>query len=211
MSVLSSLAGRHRKQHEQPIREEAENDPDVMPKNDPSEDFHSLIERYQEQVRDTCYRFVGNVEDADDLAQDVFVKVFRSMERFRSEAETATWLYRIAINASLDFLRKASRKKRFARLVGLGSREGEPEIDVPAPGDPHQELEERERRELLSWALDGLPEKQRTAIILSKYEQLPVRDIAAILDVTPSAVDALLQRAKHNLRRQLQNYFEHRR
>lgn len=181
-----------------------------MHRSDPASDLRALLDRYQKRIRDICYRFVRDADDADDLVQEVFLKAFQSMKQFRHEADTATWLYRIAVNASLDFVRKSKRKKRFARLVGLGFPDEQPEIDVPAPGDPHQDLEERERKELLEWALGQLPENQRIAVILSKYEQLPIKEIAAIMDVTPSAVDALLQRAKHGLRQRLQNFFERR-
>ena len=78
-------------------------------------DFKSLVEIHQEKVRNTCFRFVKNSEDADDVAQEVFIQVYESLDKFRNEAEISTWIFRIAVNKSLDFLRRKKRKKRFAK------------------------------------------------------------------------------------------------
>jgi RNA polymerase sigma-70 factor, ECF subfamily len=170
-------------------------------------DFRALVDRHQERVRNTCYRFVNNADDADDLAQEVFIQVFESIGHFRQEAEMSTWIFRIAVNKSLDFLRKKKRKKRFVWLVPIHFGEHESEIHESAASDPHQELEERERRQILNHAIARLPENQQTALVLSKYERLASKEIAEIMDVTISAVEALLHRAKKSLQRELRKSF----
>jgi RNA polymerase sigma-70 factor, ECF subfamily len=171
-------------------------------------DFRALVDCHQERVRNTCYRFVNDADDADDLAQEVFIQVFESLAHFREEADLSTWMYRIAVNKSLDFLRRKKRKKRFAWLVPIHSGDDEREVPIPAAGDPHRDLEERERRAILNRAIARLPDSQRTAIILSKYEGLPGKEIAAVMDVSVSSVEALIHRAKANLERLLKKYFQ---
>ena len=93
--------------------------------NERASDFKALVERYQEKVRSTCFRFVHNGEDADDLTQEVFIQVYASLPRFREDSGLSTWIYRIAVNKALDFIRRQRRKKRFGQLTSLfGSVEG---------------------------------------------------------------------------------------
>lgn len=173
-------------------------------------DFQSIVENLQEKVRNTCFRYVNNVEDADDIAQDVFIKVYESMDHFREESKLSTWVYKIAVNKSLDFLRSKKRKKRFGHLTSLFKTNGEDEeiIEIPSYGTPEQELEDKERKEVLDWALSKLPDNQKTAMILSKYEGFSNKEITKIMDLSLSAVEALMHRAKKNLQKQLKDYFE---
>lgn len=178
--------------------------------NDNRIEFRTLVENLQEKVRNTCFRYVNNVEDADDIAQEVFIQVYESMSHFREESQISTWVYRIAVNKSLDFLRSKKRKKRFGRLTSLfrSTEEGEEIIDIPSYGTPEQELEDEERKEILNWALKKLPDNQKTAIILSKYEGFSNKEITEIMDMSLLAVEALMHRAKKNLQKELKNYFE---
>ena len=173
-------------------------------------DFQSIVENLQEKVRNTCFRYVNNAEDADDIAQEVFIQVYESMDHFREESQISTWVYRIAVNKSLDFLRSKKRKKRFGQLTSLfrSTEEGEEIIDIPSYGTPEQELEDKERKEILDWALSKLPDNQKTAIILSKYEGFSNKEITEIMDMSLSAIEALMHRAKKNLQKLLKDYFE---
>jgi RNA polymerase sigma-70 factor (ECF subfamily) len=172
-------------------------------------DFKSVVERYQEKVRNTCFRFVNSSEDADDLAQEVFIQVYESLPHFREESELSTWIYRIAVNKSLDFIRKKNRKKRFARLTSLfGPGEGDEEIVASGQDNPHQELESKELREILWRAVDSLPENQKTAIVLSKYEGFGNKEVASIMELSLSSAEALIHRAKKALHRELQRYYQ---
>ncbi len=134
--------------------------------------FKTLLKAFKKKVRNTCFRYVNNVDDADDIAQEVFIQVFESMSHFREESQMSTWVYRIAVNKSLDFLRSKKRKKRFGQLTSLFrfTEEGEEIIEIPNYETPERELEDKERKEVLDWAISKLPENQKTAIILSKYE-----------------------------------------
>ena len=170
-----------------------------------SEAFRTLVEQSSQKVVNTCYGFVKNASDAEDIAQEVFLEVYKSIRTFRSDADLNTWLYRIAVNKSLDFLRKQKRKKRITDLRGLFLfKKAKNSTDI-APGD---HLEQKERQELLREQIDLLPENQKIALILSQYEQMPNARIADIMDTTESAVESLLHRARENLRKNLEKYFQ---
>ena len=171
-------------------------------------DFKSLVQKHQERVRTTCFRFVKNPQDADDVAQDVFIQVFESLHHFREDAEVSTWIYRIAVNKSLDFLRKQKRKKRFAQITSiLGFGSDTDYIELAADGDPLKKLEDKERRQILDRAIDALPENQKTALTLSKLQGFSTKEIAEIMNMSVSAVEALNHRARANLRKSLGRYF----
>ncbi|MCF7973579.1 MAG: sigma-70 family RNA polymerase sigma factor [Phycisphaerae bacterium] len=176
------------------------------------EAFDALITEYQDKVVSTCVRFVHNLQDAEDVAQDVFVEVYQSVSGFRGQSRLSTWIYRIAVTKSLDFVRKMTRKKRLGkvkRLFGLGSDETEVSMDPPDPSpSPQTNLESQERTEILNQAIAALPENQRTVIILTNYEQLSHAEVSQIMGNTVSGVESLVHRAKNNLRKYLQSYYE---
>lgn len=143
------------------------------------------------------------------MAQDVFIQVYESMKYFRKESELSTWIYRISVNKSLDFIRRKKRKKRYAQLTSIfRTGEDEDEIALPANDNPHRELEDNERKKILNYAISKLPDSQKTVITLSKYEGISNKEIASIMDLSVSAVEALVHRAKKNLHKQLFTYFE---
>ena len=171
--------------------------------------FKALVEQHQENVRNTCFRFVNNEEDAEDVAQEVFLEVYRSVKRFRADARLSTWIYRIAVNKSLDFIRMKRRKKRFGQILSLfGMGEEDRELHLPSEEDPHADLERQERNRILNQAVDALPENQKVAITLSKYEGLRNSEIAEIMETSLSAVESLIHRAKENLRKRLYSYYK---
>lgn len=170
--------------------------------------FRELVEQNQDKVINTCFGFVRNKEDAEDVAQEVFIEIYQSIKGFRKDAKLSTWIYRISVNKSLDHIRKKKRKKRFAQLVFLDSTEGNEVFDVPALDNPQKELEDSQRRKVLLYAINQLPKNQQTAISLSKFEKISNKNIAEILNLSVSAVEALIHRAKNNLRNKLQNYYE---
>lgn len=180
-----------------------------MPQKVIEPDFKKLVLENQERVRNICFRFLGDMDDADDAAQEVFIQVYESLKGFRNESEVTTWIYRIAVNKSLDMIRRKKRKKRFALLTSVFvDSEEEIEISIPAEGDPGKELEDAERKRILDEALGKIPESQRTALILSKTQGFSNNEIAEIMNITVSAVESLIHRAKTNLRKLLLRYFE---
>ena len=167
--------------------------------------FRVLIDHHKNMVFRTVMGFVHEKDDADDLTQDVFIQAYQSLSRFKGEASFSTWLYRIAVNASLNKIRKSPIQVLFQRFD-----DSIPDnIDKQSPGpvmdeqNPENLLILNEKSQWIQKALDSLPEKQRTAIVLSKYDDLPQKEIAGIMNISEGAVEALLQRAKNNLRKKL--------
>ena len=170
--------------------------------------FREIVEAHQDRVRNTCFRFLKSREDAQDVAQEVFIQVYKSLDDFRGEAQLSTWIYRIAVTKSLDFLRRKNRQRRMGSvkaILGFGSEVDE--IADRTGGTPEGDFEQSERERLLGWAVGKLPESQRVAITLSNYEGYSNQEIADIMQTSVSAVEALLHRGRKNLERRLTNYF----
>jgi RNA polymerase sigma factor (sigma-70 family) len=171
--------------------------------------FRALVDAFQPLVLNCCYRILTDQESARDLTQDVFVEVYRSIHQFRSESRLSTWIYRIAMAKSLDHLKAQRRKKRFGVVRSFFS--GEPEDLGTLPSDtpnPLQTLELEERRRVLSVAIESLPDNQRVAFTLSKYDELSYREIADTLGTTVAAVESLIFRAKGTIRKKLVKYYD---
>lgn len=167
--------------------------------------YRKLVERYQPMVFRTCMGFLHNKDDADDLTQDVFIQAYQTISGFKGDASFSTWIYRIAVNASLNKIRKSSKNlfiQRFESVFG-GEKNKEFSFPIPDNENPENILILLEHKEWVQKALNSLPENQRTAIVLSKYDDLPQKEIAEIMNTTEGAVEALLQRAKVNLREKL--------
>lgn len=167
--------------------------------------FRVLVERYQLMVFRTCMGFLHNKEDADDLTQDVFIQTYQTLTAFKGDASFSTWIYRIAVNASLNRMRKSSKNKFLQRLENVfsGDKGREYSFPISEMESPENILIHAERNEWVEKALTSLPEKQRIAIVLSKYDDLSQKEIAEIMETTEGAVEALIQRAKSNLREKL--------
>lgn len=158
--------------------------------------FKNLMEKYQLQVFRTVMGFVHLKEDAEEVTQDIFVRVYQSLSSFHHDAEFSTWLYRITVNTSLNFLRSNRKNRLLQSLEAIFSHRSEEKT-------PLEELEHAERDRRIRMAIDALPEKQRMAFILSRYEELPQKKIAAVMNRSEGAVEQLLQRAKENLQKKL--------
>lgn len=165
--------------------------------------YRILVERYQKMIFRTCMGFLHNRDDADDLVQDIFIQAYQALPEFRQQSSFSTWLYRIAVNASLNKVRKNSKSFLVRYLDRFsGSENGDnPMATVSDNENPEDILIRNEHRAWVQKALDSLPPNQRIAIVLSKYDDLPQKEIAEIMNTTEGAVEALIQRAKANLRR----------
>lgn len=167
--------------------------------------YRKLVEKYQPMVFRTCMGFLHNKDDSDDLTQEVFIHAYQTLSGFKGDATFSTWIYRIAVNASLNKTRKSSKSlfvQRFELVFG-NSKNQEYSFPTPDTENPENILILNEHRELVRKALESLPENQRTAIVLSKYDDLSQKEIAEIMVTTEGAVEALIQRAKANLREKL--------
>jgi RNA polymerase sigma-70 factor (ECF subfamily) len=154
------------------------------------EAFDRLVLRYQRDVYRLCYRFVNNHEDANDLAQEVFLRAWRAIPRFRGQSSFATWLYRIGVNACLNF--RALRRPQTLELPEA--------VADPVPGaEARLETDDEARR--VREAVERLPEKQRATLILKVYHELTHEEVAEILGSTVGTVKANLFHALGNLRR----------
>jgi RNA polymerase sigma-70 factor (ECF subfamily) len=164
--------------------------------------FEALVCRHQASVLNLIYRHIGNRTMARDLAQEVFIRVWRAAKSYKPKAKFTTWVYRIASTLCLNELKSAGRKKLFfSESLGeeAGTRDGE--IKFSPSAEDILLAEERSRR--VSEALQSLPENQRMALILKRYESLSYHEIAKIMDCSVSAVESLLVRAKKNLQEKL--------
>jgi RNA polymerase sigma-70 factor (ECF subfamily) len=172
--------------------------------------FQLLVEKYQSMVFRTSMGFLHDKDDADDLTQEVFIQAYQSLNIFKGDAAFSTWIYRIAINASLNRVRKNSSSPILNRLESLFDSGKGKEISLHAYdiGDPESILIRAEKSKWIQDALDSLPENQRTAIVLSKYDDLSQKEIAEIMKITEGAVEALMQRAKANLRARLTSTYK---
>jgi len=167
--------------------------------------FDELYEQYKNLVYNLALQYVQNIEDAEEITQDVFVAVHQSLNSFRNEAKPSTWIYRITINKSLDYLKAKKRKKRFGIIVSLFSgNETDEQIEPHSFHHPGVALEQQEAVERIFAIINQLPTNQRTALILSKIEQIKQQEIANILNISSKGVESLIQRAKITITKQLQ-------
>lgn len=160
--------------------------------------FEQLYTAHAKQVFNLSLHYVQNSEDAQEITQDVFVTVYQSMNEFRSESTYQTWIYRITINKSLDFLKAKKRKKRVAFFIEFSA------TNEPTHKDhPGVLLEYQEATNALFLLINELPDAQKTALILQKIEQKTQTETAEIMQISTKAVESLVQRAKANLQKKL--------
>jgi RNA polymerase sigma factor (sigma-70 family) len=166
--------------------------------------IEELYNQYKKLVYNLALQYVQNAQDAEEITQDVFVRIYKSGEDFRQEAKVSTWIYRITINRSLDFIKSKQRQKRFAFFTSLffdGSNEVKHDrINFDHPGVM---LENREALMQIFEHINKLPDKQKTALLLSKIEQKSQVEVAEIMNLSTKAMESLIQRAKTKLKEKL--------
>ncbi|ALJ04680.1 RNA polymerase subunit sigma-70 [Pseudalgibacter alginicilyticus] len=172
--------------------------------------YGKLIDNFQQKVFATCISFVPNKEDAEDIAQEVFVEVFNSINKFKGDSKLSTWIYRITTNKCLEFIRKRNTKKRFAFLQSIMGNEIPTDktkyfTEINHPGIL---LENKEKSETLFKAINQLPEAQKIVFTLSKVEGMSNLEICDITEKSLSSVESLMFRAKKNLQKALENFYK---
>ncbi len=169
--------------------------------------FRQFVDTYKKDLYNLCLNIVTNAEDAEDLAQEAFIQAYHSVKTFREGAQLKTWLYRIAINKCYDHLRWKKRKKRFAFTQPLYNREDEP-IEIPSNFQhPGIVMDNKETAKVLFAAIESLPDNQQTAFVLFEMQGMDYRQIAETMDMSVSAVESLLFRARASLRKKLEGYY----
>lgn len=168
--------------------------------------LQELYTKHSKQVFNLALQYVQNREDAEEITQDVFVKVHNSFETFKQESKISTWIYRIAINTSLDYIKAKKRKKRFGIFTSLFHQESnEVKYESASFDHPGVAMEQKEATAKIFQYINELPENQKTALILNKIEHQSQAEIAEIMELSPKAVESLIQRAKANLEKKLNN------
>lgn len=170
--------------------------------------FKALVTTYQDMVYNTALGIVQNSEDAEDVAQEVFIQVYRSIDQFKGDARLSTWIYRITTTKALDHIRSRRRKKRFAFITSLFGPNDElvhEPVDFQHPGVA---LDRKEQAALLFKMIEQLPENQKVAFTLHKTEELSYQEIADVMKLSVSAVESLLFRARQNLRKLLEKHYQ---
>lgn len=165
--------------------------------------FREIYEICKKEVFNLALHYTGNVQDAEEITQDVFVKVHENLHRFREEAHIRTWIYRITIHQSLDFLKARKRQKRAFWFTALRIDDHTQKMDIPDFQHPGVALEQKETLEHLFRCLYQLPDQQRTVLILLKIEGLSQQETADVMRLSVKAVESLFQRAKKNLEKLL--------
>src|SRR5262249_28232442 len=165
--------------------------------------FEELVEQYQQRLVAVLHHVVGNAEEAEDLAQEVFFRIYRARKKYRARSKFSTWLFTIANNLALNALRRRQRKP----VVPLNVRDSGPLGPRPAEqlvrdraAQPVQHVQQRELAVIVQHALAGLNERQRMAVVLNKFEDMSYEEIAEVMQLSTKAVKSLLSRARTNLR-----------
>ena len=174
--------------------------------------FEELVVRYQARLVRVLEHMVGRRELAEDLAQEVFLRVYRSRQQYVPGAKFATWLFTIANNVASNALRDRSRHPEVT-LAGsesgpLGVRPMDRLVQATSGAMPTRQIDKAELREVVRMAMESLSQRQRLAVLLNKFEGMSYADIANAMELSPQAIKSLLSRARENLRQMLEPYLE---
>jgi RNA polymerase sigma factor (sigma-70 family) len=169
--------------------------------------LESIYKEHKNLVYNLALNYTQNIEDAEEISQDVFVAVYENLEDFKADSKLSTWLYRITINKSLDFLKAKKAKKRFAFISSI-FKDNTTELlhDKGHFNHPGVLLEEQESMQQIFACINELSPNQRTALILSKIDGQSQKEVAAIMDLNLKAVESLVTRAKQNLKEKLEKF-----
>ncbi|KPJ73999.1 hypothetical protein AMJ52_02340 [candidate division TA06 bacterium DG_78] len=158
--------------------------------------YEQLVKKYQHAVFNTIYRCLGNYEDIEDIAQEVFIKVWHKAKSFRKNSKFSTWLYRITVNQCLNY--RSKHKQKLVSLDEMTEKERIPDSLIV-----EVDHEQRNKAEIVRKSVNKLPDRQRIALILSQFEDKSYKEIAEIMGVSLSAVESLIFRARENLKKTL--------
>lgn len=164
--------------------------------------FNQIMGKYKGIVIGITRRYFNDRSRAEDIAQEVFLRIYLSKNKYKPKSKLSTWIFRITANLCLNDIRSRKREEGNLDLINDNTSSTDRELDII------DKLEKEELNETVRSALLSLPERQRLAVILSKYDGLSYQEISKILNCSISAVDSILQRAKQTLKKQLNKYFK---
>lgn len=172
--------------------------------------FEELVVKYQQSVMNFIYRTVPDAIEAEDLAQNVFVQAWKARERYKVSAKFSTWLFTIARNLSLNEIRRRSRHAAESMDAPSGENESEQarQFEDRSSKPPTEELARAELEQKVAEAVEGLPENQRTAMLLAQDHETSYEDIARVLDCSLSATKSIIFRARETLKQRLKPYLK---
>jgi len=172
--------------------------------------FEKLVQKHKESIINIIYQFIGERDEAEDLAVEVFLRVYRAAKKYQAKAKFTTWLYKITTNLCLNEIRKKAKLQTISlsKPISAGEEKEEELIEkiADAAPSPQQILEKKERNALIRKAIDSLPAKQRMATILQIYEGLSYKEISRILGCSVKSVERRLYWARTNLKERLSSY-----
>lgn len=167
-----------------------------------------LVDRYRDQVIKTAFYFLGDMADAEDLSQEIFIEIIQSINDFRQTSTLKTWIYRITVNKALNMVKQRKRRGIFFRIGSLFHGDNPSNTqDFAEPVIQTDAVEKQETRAMIQKAIDKLPENQRIAFVLSRFDDQPYKEIAGIMNISLPAVESLIFRARQNLQKQLVRSF----
>ncbi len=176
--------------------------------------FDGIYENHATKVLNMCYRMTGNEQTARDIAQDIWIKVYQNLSKFRGDSAVSTWIYRITVNHVLNHFKKEKRR-RWREILNLDIRDGlkeytgvlevMPDSNEPNPSDS---IQQKEREKIVWNCIRKLPENQRVPLFLFRYEDMSYQEISKILEISLKAVESRLHRAKLKLQKLLEPHLE---
>lgn len=172
--------------------------------------FRILFDRYKTKIINFCFRFCGHREIAEDLAQEVFLRVYKAAPNYTSDAKFSTWIFRIATNVCLNELRRPGYRYKTESVDAqpTHSREGYRKFDIADPNSAPQdnEIENREQENIIMESIQNLPEKQRAALLLLIHQGFSYQEIGRQINRSESGVKSLIHRARETLKKTLKTY-----
>lgn len=171
-------------------------------------DFEDVVNVFKDRVINICYSYVRKTVDAEDIAQEVFIEVFKSMDKFRGQSTLSTWIFRIASNKSLDYIRSNNRIKRGKNNVTYLEDSEYWKENVNAVTSADEEIIDAQRRELFYNALSKLNSKQQEVYVLTQIEGMSQQEVADILKTTIKSVESMVVRARKKLRKVLEKHIK---
>lgn len=172
--------------------------------------FKIVVDKYQSLVLNTCNSFLHNKASSQDVTQEVFIEVFSSIHKFKKEAKLSTWLYRISVNKSLNYIRDNKKHNLFESIENFFLGEGNKELQISENENQISENEsiQDERIELLHKSINSLSKNQKIAFTLHKIEGLSYKQISEVMDLSLSSVEGLIHRAKLNVQREILSFYK---